>query len=51
MAGAIVLIIAMIAIPVAVLMTGAICSAILGESLRRDGIARYADSELLELPD
>ena len=51
MAGAIALIIAMIAIPVAVLMSGAVASAILGESLRRDGIARNQGSELLELED
>ncbi len=51
MAGAIALIIAMIAIPVLVLMSGAVASAILGESLRRDGIARHPGSELLELDD
>jgi len=51
MAGAIILILAMIAIPVAVLMTGAVASAILGESRRRDGIARNEGSELLELED
>ncbi len=51
MAGAIALILAMIAIPVVVLMSGAVASAILGESLRRDGIARNEGSELLELED
>ena len=51
MAGAIALILAMIAIPVVVLMSGAIASAILGESLFRDGIARNEGSELLELED
>ena len=51
MAGAIAPIIAMIAIPVAVLMSGAVASAIIGESLRRDGIARNEGSELLELED
>ena len=51
MIGAIVLIIAMIAIPVAVFASGAVASAILGESLRRDGIVRHAGSELLELED
>jgi len=50
-AGAIILILAMVAIPVAVLMTGAAASAILGESLRRDGIVRNEGSELLELED
>ena len=51
MAGAIALIIAMIAIPVGVLMTGAVASAILGEVLRRDGLVRHEGSELLELDD
>lgn len=51
MAGAIALIIAMIAIPVGVLMTGAAASAILGEVLRRDGVARHEGSELLDLDD
>jgi hypothetical protein len=51
MAGAIALIIVMLVIPVAVLMSGAVASAILGETLRRDGIARHEGSELLELED
>ena len=51
MAGAIALIIAMIAIPVGVFATGAEASGILGEALRRDGIRRHEGSELLDLPD
>lgn len=51
MAGAIALIIAMILIPVAVLMSGAAASAIIGEVFRRDGIARHEGSELLDLED
>ncbi len=51
MAGAVILIIVMILIPVAVFATGAAASAILGESLRRDGIRRHPGSELLDLPD
>ena len=51
MAGAILLIIAMILIPVAVFGTGAAASAILGEVFRRDGIRRHDGSELLDLPD
>ena len=51
MLGAIALIIAMIAIPVTVMMSGAAASAILGETLRRDGIRRHEGSELLELED
>ena len=51
MAGAIALIVVMILIPVAVLMSGAAASAIIGEVFRRDGIARHEGSELLELQD
>ena len=51
MAGALALIVVMILIPVAVLMTGAAASAIVGEVFRRDGIRRYEGSELLELED
>lgn len=51
MAGAIALIVVMILIPVALLMSGAAASAILGEVFRRDGEARYQGSELLDLPD
>ncbi|MFN3256085.1 MAG: hypothetical protein ACE37B_10330 [Ilumatobacter sp.] len=51
MAGAIALIVAMLLIPVAVIMSGAAASAIIGEFLRRDGIARHPGSELLELED
>lgn len=51
MAGAIALIVAMIAIPIGVLMSGAVASAILGEAFRRDGVARHEGSELLELED
>ena len=49
--GAIILIVGMVGIVVAVLMTGAAASAGLGEALRRDGIARHPDSELLDLED
>ena len=38
-------------IPVVVIMSGAIGSAILGESMYRDGRARNEGSELLDLPD
>lgn len=51
MLGAIALIIAMLLIPVAVIMTGAAASAILGEVLRRDGVHRHEGSELLDIPD
>lgn len=51
MAGAVLLIIAMILIPVAVFATGAAASALLGESLRRNGVRSHEGSELLDLPD
>ena len=51
MAGGITLIVLMLLIPVVLLMGGAVASAILGEALRRDGVARYEGSELLELED
>ena len=51
MLGAIILIVAMLAIPVGALMSGAAASAILGEVMRRDGVRRHEGSELLELPD
>ena len=51
MAGAVVLILFMLLIPVVLLMSGAVASALLGEVLRRDGIVRHEGSELLELED
>ena len=51
MAGAIAIVILLLLIPVLVLMTGGIASAVLGEVLYRDGRARNEGSELLDLPD
>jgi len=51
MLGAIILVIAMLLIPVAVIMSGAAASAILGEVFRRDGERRHEGSELLDIPD
>ena len=51
MAGAIAIVIVLLLIPVIVLMTGALASAVLGEVLYRDGRSRNEGSELLELPD
>jgi len=51
MAGAIALIIVLLAIPIVVIMSGAVASAIIGEALYRDGRQRNEGSELLELPD
>ena len=51
MAGAIALIVVMILIPVAVLMSGAAASAIIGEVFRRNGERVHEGSELIDLPD
>jgi hypothetical protein len=51
MAGAIALVIVLFAIPVVVIMSGAVASAIIGEVFYRDGRTRYEGSELLDLPD
>jgi len=51
MAGAIIIVVVLALIPVMVLMSGAVASAILGQALVRDAEARYEDSELLELED
>lgn len=51
MAGAVAIVIVLLLIPVAVLMSGAVASAILGEALYRDGRARHEGSELLDLDD
>ena len=51
MPGAIAIIVALLLIPVAVLMTGAVASGLIGELLYRDGRARNEGSELLELDD
>ncbi len=51
MPGAIAIVIVLLLIPVVVLMTGGVVSAILGEVFYRDGRARNEGSELLDLPD
>ena len=51
MPGAIALVIVLLAFPVLVIMSGAIASAIIGETEYRDGRARNEGSELLDLPD
>ena len=51
MAGAIIIVVALLVFPVLVIMSGAAASAILGEAFYRDGRARNEGSELLELPD
>ncbi len=51
MAGPILLVVALLLIPVLVIMSGAVASAIIGEFEYRDGRARNEGSELLDLPD
>ena len=51
MAGAIVIVLVLVLIPVTVLMSGAVLSGILGQFLVRDAEARHEGSELLELED
>ena len=51
MAGAIIIVVVLLLIPVLVLITGCIVAAILGETLERDAEVRHEGSELLELAD
>jgi len=47
--GAIIIVVVLLLIPVMVLMTGGIASALLGFFLKSDAEARHAGSELIEL--
>ena len=49
--GAIAIVVALLLIPVIVLMSGGVLSAVIGFFLGRDADARYEGSELLELDD
>jgi hypothetical protein len=51
MAGAVAIVVVLLLIPMLVVMSGAVASAILGEALYRDGRVRNEGSELLDLPD
>ena len=51
MAGAIAIVVVLLIFPSLVLISGGIGSAILGHFLQRDGEARHAGSELLQLDD
>ena len=51
MAGAIIIVVVLLLIPVLVLLSGAVASAILGETLEHDAEVRYRGSELLDLDD
>jgi hypothetical protein len=50
-AGAVIIVGVLLLFPVAVIMSGAIASGIIGEALHRDGVQRHEGSELLELDD
>jgi FlaG/FlaF family flagellin (archaellin) len=49
--GIAIIIFVVLLIPVGVLMTGAVASAVLGEVLHREGKSRHEGSELLDIPD
>ena len=51
MAGVVLILVALALIPVAVLMSGAVASAIFGQLLVRDAERRHEGSELLGLDD
>jgi hypothetical protein len=51
MAGVVAIIIVLLLLPVMVLMSGGVASAVIGFFLGRDADARHAGSELLELDD
>ena len=51
MVGAVIIVVVLLLIPVLVLMSGGIASAILGHSLEHDAAVRNEGSELLELDD
>jgi hypothetical protein len=50
-AGAVIIVGVLLLFPVAIIMSGAVASAIIGEALHRDGVQRNEGSELLELDD
>ncbi len=49
MAGAIIIVVVLLLIPVGVFLAGSIASAVLGMALTRDAEARHAGSELIDL--
>jgi len=51
MAGVVLIVLALLLIPVVVLMSGGVASAILGQTLWRDGQRRFEGSELESLDD
>ncbi len=51
MAGAIAIVIVLLLLPVIVLMSGGIASAVIGQVMGRDAARRHEGSELLQLED
>ena len=51
MAGVVLIVLALLLFPVAVIMSGAVASGVIGQFLYRDGVARNEGSELLDLDD
>lgn len=49
MVGAILIVVVLLAIPVAVCMSGAVAAALLGTTLKADADARHEGSELIDL--
>jgi len=47
--GGVIIVLAMLAIPPMVLMTGMVVAAVLGQTTTKDAEARYEGSELIEL--
>jgi hypothetical protein len=50
-AGAVIIVGVLLLFPVAVIMSGAVASGIIGDALYRDGVKRNEGSELLDLDD
>jgi hypothetical protein len=51
MVGAVLIVIALLLFPIAVIMSGAVASAIIGEVSYRNARVEFEGSELLDLPD
>ncbi len=51
MPGALIIVLVLAVFPILVIMSGAAASALIGELLYRDGVARNEGSELIDLPD
>ncbi len=51
MPGSLIIVLVLAVFPILVIMSGAAASALIGELLYRDGVARNEGSELIDLPD